>query len=104
VVYISKSRYCKGNGLFTVKTVKKDFPLTAYPGLVWELTDKNLPKDNSYQTLIPGTKLVIDAGTMIDDPPPFGRGHMINECWNSDLASVKGRNHGKKYIPDTNNV
>ena len=68
MVYISKSKYCKGNGLFTVKAVKKDFPLTAYPGLIWELGDKNLPKDTSYQVLIPGTKFVIDAGTMVDDP------------------------------------
>ena len=96
VVVVGKSKYCKGDGLFLVKAVKKVAPLTAYPGLVWELDDKNLPKDNSYQNLIPGTRLVVDAATMIDELPPFGRGHKINECWNSDLANVRGRNHGKK--------
>ena len=93
VVVVGKSKYCKGDGLFLVKVVKKGAPLTAYPGLVWELDDKNLPKDNCYQVLIsiPGTRLVVDAATMIDELPPFGRGHKINECWNSDLANVKGK-------------
>ena len=96
VVFIGKSKYCKGDGLFLVKACKKGAPLTAYPGLVWELVDKNLPKDNTYHVLIPNTGLLVDASTMIDELPPFGRGHKINECWNSDLANVRGKNHGKK--------
>ena len=93
VMVSDMSNYCKGRGLFLAKAVKIGAPITAYPGLVWGLDDHNLPKDNSYQILIPGTNFVIDAGNMIH---PFGRGHMINECWDDNLANVKAKNHGKK--------
>ena len=59
------SKFCKGNGLVLAKPVKFDCPVAAYPGLVWDLNSPNIPKDNSYQVLIPGTGLIIDAGTMV---------------------------------------
>ncbi len=91
---LPNSKFCKGNGLALAKPVKSEVPVAAYPGLMWNMDSPNLPRDNSYQTGVPGTRLVIDAETLIKKPQKYGKGHLINECWNHELANVRRRNRG----------
>ena len=89
---IVKSKYCSGKGLAAAKLTRMGVRFAAYGGHAWRVGDRNMPSDNTYQTIIPGTDIILDAGA--PQFPPFGLGHMINECWRDDLANCRAINHG----------
>jgi len=62
--------------------------MTVYVGLVYVQGDPRLSKDNTFQTVIPGTSWVIDAAGI---PESTGKGQAMNECWDPALASGRIR-------------
>ena len=80
------------DGLFAVDIIHKDDVAALYGGRLYPLSaPKQKPTDNTYQILIPGCKVVIDAA----HGPAFGNGHKVNECWNPELANVMTTRHSK---------
>ena len=58
---IPKSKYYNGPGLAAAKFIRKGVRYTAYAGRKWVVGDENIPEDNSYQTILPGTNFIIDS-------------------------------------------
>jgi hypothetical protein len=68
--------------------VKDNDELGIFPGLVYVSGDPRIPKDNSMQTSIPGTNLIIDA-MGVDESQ--GKAQFINENFNVNDASCRIR-------------
>ena len=73
------------NGTYTTRQIEMNIYFIVYGGRVFALDDPNLPKDNTYQMLIPGTNSVIDAS----HGAAIGTGDTVNECWNPELANCR---------------
>jgi len=72
-------------GTFTSQMVEANVFITVYAGKVYALDDPNLPKDKTYQQIIPGTKRVIDASHF----PTLGTGYHINQTFIDAKINVR---------------
>ena len=78
VTHVAPSKEVSGElGTFTSQNVEANVYITVYAGKVYALDDPSLPKDKTYQQIIPGTKRVIDASHF----PKLGTGYRINQTF-----------------------
>ena len=73
------------NGTFTTRQIEMNIYFIVYGGKVFPIDDPDLPTDNTYQMLIPGTNTVIDAS----HGAAIGTGDTVNECWDPELANCR---------------
>ncbi len=75
-------------GIFLNKKVAKDAPIAVYVAPVFRFGDPRISADNSYQMMIPGTNLVMDAAG-IDES--VGKAQFLNDSMDFSTAEVKLR-------------
>ena len=86
VTHIAPSNAVPGElGTWTSQTIEANIFFIVYAGKVYSLDDPNLPKDKTYQTIIPGTRRVIDAS----HGPKIGTGHTINQSFIDERLNVR---------------
>ena len=72
-------------GTWTSQDVEANVFIIVYAGKVYSLDDPNLPKDKTYQQIIPGSRRVIDAS----HGPKLGTGHTINQSFIDERLNVR---------------
>ena len=78
----------EASSIFLNKKVAKDAPIAVYVAPVFRYGDPRISADNSYQMMIPGTNLVMDAAG-IDES--VGKEHFLNDSMDFSTAEVKLR-------------
>jgi len=72
-------------GTWTSQDVEANVFIIVYAGKVYSMDDPNLPKDKTYQQIIPGSRRVIDASHF----PKLGTGYRINQSFNDNRINVR---------------